>query len=186
MYSYLIALQHGFAAFVVERLSHRVRRQVFLLGQIEGGVRINVFGIFGYSFQGAHLATGRLLPRLPHGRVVLFPLLHVVLVLQRRLGLRARIVRSPRPFRVCNQRDSLVSERQQRDLYAGIEISRIEREIYPDAKPFLNRFSQRFEPEHCYHHHFIVVIGITEEKFEPGFHRLPFKVFESEQRTSVD
>lgn len=110
LYSYLIALQHGFAAFVVERLSHRVRRQVFLLGQIEGGVRINVFGIFGYSFQGAHLATGRLLPRLPHGRVILFPLLHVVLVLQRRLGLRARIIRSPRPFRVCNHRDSLVSE----------------------------------------------------------------------------
>lgn len=57
-YSYLIALQHRFAAFVVERLSHRVHRQVFLLGQIEGGVRINVFGIFGYSFQRAHLATG--------------------------------------------------------------------------------------------------------------------------------
>lgn len=104
-YSYLIALQHRFATFVVERLSHRVRRQVFLLGQIEGGVRINVFGIFGYSFQRAHLATGWLLARFPHGRVVLFPLLHVMLVLQRSLRLRIRIVRSTRSFRFCNHRD---------------------------------------------------------------------------------
>lgn len=103
---YLIALQHRFAAFIVKRLSHRVRREVFLLGQMEGGVRINVFRIFGNSFQRAHLATRRLLARFPHGRVVLFPLLHVVLVLQSRLRLRIRIVRSPGPFYIYNRSDN--------------------------------------------------------------------------------
>lgn len=96
--TYLGTLQHCLAAFVEERLSHRIRRKIFLLGQIEGGIRINIFRILGYSFQGAHLTARWLLSRFSHGGVVLFPLFHIVFVVQSRLCLRARIVRTSRSF----------------------------------------------------------------------------------------
>lgn len=102
--TYLGTLQHRLAALVEERLSHGVRREIFLLGQIEGGIRINIFRILGYSFQGAHLAAGRLLSRFPHGGVILLSLFHIVFVVQSRLCLRARIVRASGNPRLWEQR----------------------------------------------------------------------------------